>query len=53
MVAATAYEVRVESYRGPLDLLLFLIKDEEVDIYDIPIAQILDRYLAELARMDQ
>ncbi len=52
MVAITGYEVRVESYRGPLDLLLFLIKDEEVDIYDIPIAQILGRYLAELAGLE-
>ncbi|HOX07647.1 MAG TPA: segregation/condensation protein A [Planctomycetota bacterium] len=38
-------EVQVEAYRGPLDLLLHLIKEEEVDIYDIPIARILERYL--------
>jgi segregation and condensation protein A len=48
----TGHEVRVEAYRGPLDLLLFLIKEEEVDIYDIPIARILERYLEELARME-
>jgi segregation and condensation protein A len=46
------HEVQVEAYRGPLDLLLYLIKDEEVDIYDIPIARILDRYLRELAKLE-
>jgi segregation and condensation protein A len=52
MVATNAsHQVRVEAYRGPLDLLLFLVRDEEVDIYDIPIAVILDRYLEELAAM--
>ena len=53
MVAATEIqEVRVEAYRGPLDLLLYLIKEEEVDIYDIPIARVLGRYLEELARIE-
>jgi len=53
MVAlGTSHEVQVEAYRGPLDLLLYLIKDEEVDVYDIPIARILERYLEELARME-
>jgi segregation and condensation protein A len=52
MVAiGTAHEIQVEAYRGPLDLLLYLVKDEEVDIYDIPIARILERYLEELGRM--
>lgn len=50
-MVAVEHEVRVEAYRGPLDLLLFLIRDEEVDIYDIPIARILERYLEEMARM--
>ncbi|MHC4913982.1 MAG: segregation and condensation protein A [Planctomycetota bacterium] len=52
VTVGAGHEVRVESYRGPLDLLLYLIKEEEVDIYDIPIARILERYLAELARME-
>jgi len=52
MVATNvSHQVRVEAYRGPLDLLLYLVRDEEVDIYDIPISLILDRYLEELARM--
>lgn len=38
----------LEAFDGPLDLLLFLIKKEEVDIYDIPIARITGQYLAYL-----
>jgi segregation and condensation protein A len=43
--------VDLEAFSGPLDLLLFLIKQEEVDVRDIPIARICDRYLEELERM--
>ncbi len=39
------YKVKLEVFEGPLDLLLYLIKKEEVDIYDIPIAKITDQYL--------
>ena len=39
------YRVALDVYNGPLDLLLFLIKREEVDIYDIPIARITQQYL--------
>ena len=39
------YRVELDIYSGPLDLLLFLIKQEEVDIYDIPIARITEQYL--------
>ncbi len=38
------YKVKLESFEGPLDLLLYLIKKEEVDIYDIPIARITGQY---------
>jgi len=38
------YNVKLEVFEGPLDLLLFLIKKEEVDIYDIPIVRICDQY---------
>lgn len=41
-----AYKVRLEQFEGPLDLLLFLIKKEEIDIYDIPISEITEQYLA-------
>lgn len=40
------YEVKVENiFEGPMDLLVFLIKKHEVDIYDIPIALITEQYL--------
>jgi len=39
------YKVKLEVFEGPLDLLLYLIKKEEVDIYDIPISKITDQYL--------
>ena len=39
------YEVKLEIFEGPLDLLLHLIHKNEVDIFDIPIATIADQYL--------
>ena len=39
------YRVNLEIYNGPLDLLLYLIRREEVDIYDIPIARITEQYV--------
>jgi segregation and condensation protein A len=38
----------VDAYQGPLDLLLYLIKKDEVDIFDIPIARVVDQYRAYL-----
>ena len=46
------YKVSLESFEGPLDLLLHLIKKEEVDIYDIPIAHILDQYMDYIRLME-
>ena len=43
--------VRLERFEGPLDLLLHLIKRDEIDIYDIPIARITQQYLAYLDLM--
>ncbi len=40
-----AYRVKLKNFEGPLDLLLFLIKKNEVDIYDIPVADITRQYL--------
>ncbi len=40
------YKIKLEAFEGPLDLLLFLIKKEEIDIYDIPIAKITEQFLA-------
>lgn len=39
------YKVKLEAFEGPLDLLLFLIKKSEVDVYDIPVADITRQYL--------
>jgi segregation and condensation protein A len=46
------YEVATPVYEGPFDLLLHLILREQVDIYQVPLAAIVDAYLAELERMD-
>ena len=53
--AATApiYSLKLEGFEGPLDLLLHLIQKEEMDIYDIQIAQITDRYLEYVNLMEQ
>lgn len=40
-----SYKVKLEVFEGPLDLLLYLIKKNEIDIYDIPIAAITEQYL--------
>ncbi len=41
----TDYKVAIDVYNGPLDLLLYLIRRDEVDIYDIPIARVTAQYL--------
>ncbi len=45
------YKVQLEVFEGPLDLLLYLIKKDEVDIYDIPIGNITDQYMEYLKLM--
>ena len=45
------YKVKLEVFEGPLDLLLYLIKKEEVDIYDIPIERITTQYMEYLSLM--
>ncbi|MBI5555727.1 MAG: segregation/condensation protein A [Elusimicrobia bacterium] len=39
------YQVKLEVFEGPLDLLLHLIKKEEIDIYNIPVSRITEEYL--------
>ena len=46
------YTVQLESFEGPLDLLLYLIRRAEVDIQNIPIAAITDQYLLVLRQVD-
>lgn len=45
------YKVNLEVFEGPLDLLLYLIKKDEVDIYDIPIGRITTQYMEYLELM--
>jgi segregation and condensation protein A len=47
------YRVKLEVFEGPLDLLLYLIRKDEIDIYDIPIAHITEQYLAYLEMMKE
>ena len=46
-----SYKVQLEIFEGPLDLLLYLIKKEELDIHHIPIARITEQYLEYIRMM--
>ena len=50
--AGVSYKVRIDSFEGPFDLLLYLVSRQKVDIGAISITQIADQYLAEVGRMD-
>lgn len=45
-VGVDDYRVQLEVYNGPMDLLLYLIRRDEIDIHDIPIARLTEQYLA-------
>lgn len=45
MTTTDPYKVELDVFEGPLDLLLYLIKQDEVDIYDIPIVRITNQYM--------
>lgn len=45
------YEIKLDIFEGPLDLLLYLIKKNEIDIYNIPISLITEQYLEYLDMM--
>jgi segregation and condensation protein A len=47
------YRVELQQFEGPMDLLLFFIKRDEIDVYDIPIARIADEYLAYVRVMEE
>ena len=40
-----AYKVELEAYEGPMDLLLFLVRKHDIDIFDIPVAKITSQFL--------
>ena len=48
-----AYKVKLDSFEGPLDLLLHLIRKNEVNVYDIPISLITEQYLAYIELMQE
>ncbi len=50
---SNTYTIHLEHFEGPFDLLLFFIKRDEVDIYDIPIATITDDFLGFIRQMEQ
>ena len=45
------YQIRLDAFEGPMDLLLHLIQVNKIDIYDIPIALLTEQYLDYLAKM--
>ncbi|MCG8380522.1 MAG: segregation/condensation protein A, partial [Proteobacteria bacterium] len=47
-----ALEVFLEAFEGPLDLLLYLIKRQNIDILDIPIAKITEQYMSYIELME-
>jgi segregation and condensation protein A len=52
MTLQEEYQVKLDAFCGPLDLLLYLIRRAEVDIHDIPIANITEQYLQMLRVVD-
>ncbi len=49
---SNAYKVSLENFEGPLDLLLYLIKDSKVEIEDIKLAEVTDQYLVYMQDLD-
>src|SRR5687767_11780121 len=47
------YQISLDAFQGPLDLLLYLIRRAEVDVHDIPIAKIADQYFEFLKQIDE
>lgn len=47
------YSIRLDSFEGPLDVLLHLIEKHQIDIYDIPIAIVTEQYLQWLSAMEE
>ena len=47
------YRIKLQAFEGPLDLLLFLIRKNELDIYDIPIEQVTRQYLEAIFAMQE
>ena len=48
-----SYKIKINAFEGPLDLLLHLINRLEIDIYDIPVAEITEQYVAYIHTMKE
>lgn len=53
LIPENDFAIRLPAFEGPLDLLLYLIRRSEVDIYDIPIEKVTDQYISILASMER
>jgi len=51
ILGSLGFVVRLEAFSGPLDLLLHLLREEQIDIADIPIARIADQFLAAIKHL--
>ncbi len=49
--SSAAYQIELTGFQGPLDLLLYLLDKDQVDIYDIPIARITDQFIRHIEVM--
>ncbi len=47
------YQVQLDVFEGPMDLLVYLIRKHEIDIYDIPISMLAEQYLEYVARIEK
>ena len=53
LVPSNDFAIRLPAFEGPLDLLLYLIRRDEVDIYDIPIEKVTKQYIGILGSMEK
>ncbi|AKG04376.1 segregation/condensation protein A [Salimicrobium jeotgali] len=53
MSVKSEYHIKVEGFEGPMDLLLHLIQRLEIDIHDIPVAEITDQYMEYIHTMNE
>ena len=47
------YKVRIDKFEGPFDLLVYLIQNAKMDIYDIRVAEITEQYIGYLKEMGE
>ncbi len=52
-MAASTYQIKLEEFEGPFDLLLFFIERDELDIYNIPITKIINDFLTHIHESEQ